>query len=586
MIVLPTLLPGGPPLARSQTILLIQPWVEDFYSTDCRTQPIGLAYLAGSIRKSLPAFQPLIYDAQAGGRKQTIPWPQEFDYLKPYYHAEQAVEYALFSSYRRSGKSLDQIKKDLSARQPFLIGISALFTPYYRESLAMARICRELFGSVPIVMGGSHATMHPETLLGPLVDFVLCGEAEDSIVALIRALCGEQTFAEVPGLVYLDGQRLLRNRQESPEIATIALPDLSSLPVEQYSFGRSPMTFLITSRSCPHRCSFCSIHAVFGKDYRMRQVTDILDEIQLRYNQGYRHFDIEDDNFTVNKADVKVLLRRIIDLALPLTFSAMNGLSYISLDEEILSLMRRAGFSHLNLALVSADEIVRRMTERPHTLDRFYQVLEVASRLGFRTTVYFIIGLPGQTLESMCRTLKVIAREQCLPGVSPFYYTPGSPIHAQTHAGLRLASAGRDPYFAARLTAMDVESDLWERRDLYTLFKLTRVVNAAKEGLDRGQAASLGRALSILRGERALEAPSIWSERVMREMQKEPWSIRGYLSPAVCEVLPISKEKAEAGADFAGSFLTCQDGQAAESGAVSYGSAHDAQKMSRSGKEL
>ncbi|MBE7437356.1 MAG: B12-binding domain-containing radical SAM protein [Spirochaetales bacterium] len=528
-----------------RTILLLQPWVEDFYSTDCRIQPIGLAYLAASIKRAFPDYAVVIYDALAGGKKRTIPWPEEFDYLKPYYHSRQEKDFALFSAYRRTGKSEEQIRQDLSAYQPLLIGISALFTPYYRQSLALASICRSLFGEVPIVMGGSHATLHPETLLGPLVDYVLAGEAEMSIVALIQALCRERSLTAVPGLVYRSGSGIQKNAQESPDIHQIALPDLSSLSQKDYRFRGVPMTFLITSRSCPHRCSFCSIHAVFGQRYSMRRVADILEEIRIRYEEGFRHFDIEDDNFTVNKKEVKALLRAIIEQHWPITFSAMNGLSYISLDEELLLLMRQAGFSHLNLALVSADEIVRRMTERPHTLERFYEVMEVARSLGFQITVYFIIGLPGQTLESMCSTLKVLAGSPCLLGVSPFYYTPGSPIHRQGHADLRLASAGRDPYFAARLTALDVESDLWDRRDLYTLFKWTRVVNAAKEGLDKGPqgAELLNRALEILRGERLLEEPAIYSQKVVQEMQRKGWAIQGYLTATTCDV-PITERKA------------------------------------------
>ena len=115
------------------------------------------------------------------------------------------------------------------------------------------------------------------------------------------------------------------------------------------------MTFMITSRSCPHKCSFCSVHTTFGTDYRRRSLENVLEEIVLRYQQGYRVIDFEDDNLTYYKQTFKELCRRLI-AHFPrreMEFVAMNGISYLSLDDELLELMYQAGFSHLNLALVS-----------------------------------------------------------------------------------------------------------------------------------------------------------------------------------------------------------------------------------------
>ena len=121
------------------------------------------------------------------------------------------------------------------------------------------------------------------------------------------------------------------------------------------------MTFMITSRSCPHKCSFCSVHTTFGIDYRRRSLEHVLEEIELRYSQGYRVVDFEDDNLTYYKHTFKELCRRLI-ARFPyreIEFVAMNGISYLSLDEELLELMFQAGFSRLNLALVSSDKTVR-----------------------------------------------------------------------------------------------------------------------------------------------------------------------------------------------------------------------------------
>ena len=100
---------------------------------------------------------------------------------------------------------------------------------------------------------------------------------------------------------------------------------------------------------------------------------NVLEEIELRYRQGYRVIDFEDDNLTYYKKTFKELCRQLI-LRFPareMEFVAMNGISYLSLDDELLELMHQAGFSHLNFALVSSDKTVRETTKRPHTLEAY-----------------------------------------------------------------------------------------------------------------------------------------------------------------------------------------------------------------------
>jgi radical SAM superfamily enzyme YgiQ (UPF0313 family) len=200
-----------------------------------------------------------------------------------------------------------------------------------------------------------------------------------------------------------------------------------------------------------------------------------LEEIELRYRQGYRVVDFEDDNLTYYKQTFKELCRRLIE-RFPhheMEFVAMNGISYLSLDEELLDLMQRAGFSRLNLALVSSDKTVRETTKRPHTLEAYNRVVHKASQLGFQIVSYQILGLPNETLESMIQTLAFNTRLPVLLGASPFYRIPDVPIAR----GLSLSE--RD-FIQARLTALAIETEHFSRDDIYTLFVTTRIVNFLK----------------------------------------------------------------------------------------------------------
>lgn len=458
-------------------VVLVQPPIADFYDTDIRLQPIGLCYLKASVKAFLPDVEVIIRDYHHGHGRRTVPLPKALKYLRHYYPVADKSPFSTFHQYYHFGASFEAITADLICLQPDVIGITSLFTPYFREALAVARHVKQRL-NVPIVFGGSHVSAAPDTMLTPAyVDYVIRGEGERPFVELLRALQGQIDIAAVPNLGYKQsGEMHFTPLQENYDLDDLPPPDLSDVTPSHYTIRDKPLTFLITSRSCPHRCSFCSVHTTFGTSYRRRRLDHVLAEIEQRYEEGYRVIDFEDDNLTFYKRTFKELCRQLIRCfpARDLTFVAMNGISYLSLDDELLELMAQAGFAQLNLALVSSDKSVRETTKRPHTLAAYLRVVQTAFRLGLSMVSYQILGLPQESLGSMIQTL---AFNACLPvrlGASPFYQTPASPIAR----GLALSE---DDFVRARLTAMAVETPCCRRGDLYTLFVITRMVNFLKD---------------------------------------------------------------------------------------------------------
>jgi radical SAM superfamily enzyme YgiQ (UPF0313 family) len=457
-------------------LLLIQPPIQDFYDTDVRLQPIGLCYLKAAVNKHLPDVTVTIKDFHGGCGRRTVPLPRELAYLRKYYQTADKSPFSTFHQYFHFGTSFDQIETAIAELQPDVVGISSLFTPYYREALEVARRVKKRL-EVPVVMGGSHASAAPESLLkSPHVDYLIRGEGEKPLVELLRHLKGEAPIGRVPNLSFKkNGQVCVNPVSDNYPMDELAFPDLSDLPRSRYSLAGKPMTFMITSRSCPHKCSFCSVHTTFGHDYRRRSLDDVLAEIELRHRQGYRVIDFEDDNLTYYKPTFKELCRRLTG-RFPdrqMEFVAMNGISYRSLDDELLELMFAAGFSQLNLALVSSDKTVRETTKRPHTLEHYVKTVRKAHELGFKIVSYQILGLPNETLQSMVQTLAFNTRLPVLLGASPFYRTPDAPI-------ARNIAMTEEDFVRARLTAMAVETDHFMRDDIYTLFVTTRIINFLK----------------------------------------------------------------------------------------------------------
>ncbi|HKY08461.1 MAG TPA: radical SAM protein, partial [Candidatus Binatia bacterium] len=457
-------------------VLLIQPPVQDFYDTDVRLQPIGLCYLKAAMKQHLPDVEVIVKDYHAGAGRQTVAIPKELRYLVDYYGVQDKSPFSTFHRFYHFGKSFDAIENEIAEIKPDVAGISSLFTPYFREVLEIAvRVKKRTSASV--VIGGSHASAAPDSLLSsPHVDYVIRGEGEKALVEFLRHRLGRLPVEAVSNLAYKQCGKITYNPiSDSFPIDEVPFPDLSDLSPSVYSLGGKPMTFMITSRSCPHKCSFCSVHTTFGTNYRRRSLENVLDEIELRYTQGYRVIDFEDDNLTYYKQTFKELCRRLIE-RFPhreMEFVAMNGISYLSLDNELLELMYRAGFSQLNLALVSSDKTVRETTKRPHTLESYVKVVSKAHQLGFKIVSYQILGLPNESLGSMIQTLAFNARLPVLLGASPFYQTPNAPIAR----GLELTEAD---YVKARLTALAIETENFSRDDIYTLFVTTRIINFLK----------------------------------------------------------------------------------------------------------
>jgi anaerobic magnesium-protoporphyrin IX monomethyl ester cyclase len=189
---------GSPPMAD---IVLIQPPVRDFYLTAKRTIPYGLACMATALSRA--GFSVALLDALATSKARVVEWPSEMDYLRPFYGQEDRSPFALFHSYKRFGYSMEHIGAQVRRLQPFLVGISSLFTAYSAEALETAATVKRWAPECRVVMGGHHPTALPEAVMGsPDVDFVVRGEGEPALPALCEALQAGRSLASVPGLVW------------------------------------------------------------------------------------------------------------------------------------------------------------------------------------------------------------------------------------------------------------------------------------------------------------------------------------------------------------------------------------------------
>ncbi len=465
-------------------ILLIQPPIVDFYITSVRTQPIGLAYLAASlIRKG---HEVDILDCVTN-KKKSIPIPDEFSYLKEYYSFTDKSPFKLYTGFYHFGMAYDEILERIKQSGARIFGISSNFTPYFKESLQLAKIIKGWDPKKIVVLGGAHASVDPEGVLkNPEIDYVVIGEGELRFPRLIERL--EQGEPD-----NLEGIGFRRQGQISIRPPKDVIDDLDALPYPARELLARPNgknnpkpTVLITSRGCPHKCAYCSAHHVMGSGFRIRSPETVIEEIKhCREQHEAVAFDIEDDNFTVDRTRAKRLLRLIIDTfgENTLHLSAMNGVSFASLDDELLSLIKKAGFRGINLSYVSADPILKKRMRRPESLLRFDQVVDTANRVGLSVTAYGIFGMPGQSIKEMIDTLIYLMAKRLLIGPSIYYPSPGTPLFLECRQKCILPPCQSQ----WRSSAFPIETEQFSRLDLITIFRTTRLINFIKARIKAGE---------------------------------------------------------------------------------------------------
>jgi radical SAM superfamily enzyme YgiQ (UPF0313 family) len=492
-----------------QKILLLQPPVRDFYETDIRLQPLGLCYLKACCEKKLPGTVVTVRDYHSGYRKKTLALPGKLTYLKKYYIADKSP-FSTFSQYFHFGADFPEILADVQSLKPDLIGISALFSAYAEEALELAALLKKAC-NVPVLFGGSHVSARPESILNrPFVDFVITGEGEKPFVELIKSLQNGDSPEKIPNLGYKKNGRIFLNpRQKNYSLDEIPEPDFSDLPPENYLYCKKSLSFILSTRGCPYKCRFCSVHNTFTEGFRCREITQIIAEMKNRYADGIRVFDFEDDNINYDKERYKALLCAIIENfpEADIQLMAMNGMAWHRLEPEILLLMKRAGFSHLNIALVSSNQDINRKMQRPWPLEDFELLTEQACEHSFLTTAYCIFGLPGDRLENMLDSLIFLARLPVLIGVSPFYLPPGCPLETELSTK---GDENTDYSVLARMTALNIFNGNFDRDDIFTLFILARIINFLKDfnGKDETPLAEVLNVLSKL-NKRAAEGVEI-----------------------------------------------------------------------------
>ena len=245
-----------------------------------------------------------------------------------------------------------------------------------------------------------------------------------------------------------------------------------------YMRGKLASAVVSASRGCPMKCSYCSVGASSFLKYRRRSLEFVLEEMrQLITLYNARFIDFEDENLALDRKWFVTLLKEIISRFgnKKLELRAMNGLFPSSLDEEVVRLMKEAGFKALNLSLGSFSAAQLERFNRPDVRESFDKALFFAEKYHLQAVGYIIAGAPYQSPEDSISDLICLAERRVLAGVSIFYPSPGSPDYDLCNEHEILVK----DYSLMRSTAFPV-SHTTGRKQAATILRLGRIVNFMK----------------------------------------------------------------------------------------------------------
>lgn len=338
----------------------------------------------------------------------------------------------------------------LRAFDPAVVAMSALTTSSTHLGPAVAQIRGAVGASVPVVMGGPHASAYPEDALDlPGLDALVVGEGEIPFVQYLEHVEGTRPREQVQGLRYRRDGATVSNPLPAPIV------DLDDLPLPAYDLcdlslveSAHPIVSMIppphrclpvtTSRGCLFSCSFC--HRIFGRKWRAQSPAKVLDDLEsLVRDHGVRHFDIVDDIFNGSRRRTLEICRGITRRGLDVRLYFPNGLRFDLLDRTLLEALRDAGAVFMCAAFEAASPRIQREMNKFVDVEKTLENVAIADELGIFVKGFFILGTPGETREEMELTIRT-AEASRLHFALFFLLNPlrGTPI------GERLAAQGVD----------------------------------------------------------------------------------------------------------------------------------------------
>ncbi len=315
---------------------------------------------------------------------------------------------------------------------------------YYLTQMTAPTLENDMYGcflaharGAKTIAFGTHVTPIPiETMRPyPALDFALVGEPDLTIRDLLDHLenrfdqrspeivkifekhdpeykpslnaDGTVNLRGIKGIAWRKGEEILLNfpRPFVADLDDMPIPMHELLPLQSYRMPliKGAFTFIVTSRGCPAGCTYCIKHVSYQYSARIRSPKLIMEEMWRLKKLGINNIHMYADLFTVNREQVIELCKLMIEEKIDLHWTSNSRVDYV--DEEMLTLMGKAGCRLISWGIESGNEQILKHARKGAYPDKAERALRWAKKAGIMNWGYFIIGLPGETEETIKQTI-------------------------------------------------------------------------------------------------------------------------------------------------------------------------------------
>lgn len=311
------------------------------------------------------------------------------------------------------GSIKDMVLSELKKILPQYVGIT-FTTPLYDEMVKISQWVKEFDRSIKIIGGGPHVSSLPEdTLLNSPLDIVVIGEGDFTLLEILES----EDISRIEGVYYKNERgEIVKNiaREYIKDLDTLPYPAWKLFGIEKYRTTdllaqKNPVGWLETSRGCIYGCVYCSKN-VHGRTFRAKSPQCVVSEIEFMLESGFQEIHIADDCFNTDMERAKEICRLIIKKGLNFPWATVTGIRVDKVDKELLSLMHKAGCYRLYYGIESGDPEVLKNIKKGITLEQIEFSVKTAKEVGLEVVGFFMIGLPGETIESIQKTINLACR--------------------------------------------------------------------------------------------------------------------------------------------------------------------------------
>jgi anaerobic magnesium-protoporphyrin IX monomethyl ester cyclase len=297
--------------------------------------------------------------------------------------------------------SPDRFLEEIAFFNPDIIGITSV-TMNFAFAASIIKTAREGFPSAITIMGGPHVSFDYENTLKqyPEIDLIVIGEGEQTIAELLPVIRNREAWPGINGIAFRDSDTIVATQQREliNDLDSLSVPARHLLPISKYLALGFPIS-IITSRGCPNRCIFCQGRRMVGSRIRSRNPLRVVDEIEELLAYGFVRINFADDFFTSNSKRVKQICQEIRNRKLSFSWTVFARAD--SVNTELLTIMRDSGCDTVFFGIESGNQ---QMLDRVHKrvkLDRIRKAVADCKAVGMTVFGSFIVGLPGETIETM-----------------------------------------------------------------------------------------------------------------------------------------------------------------------------------------